>query len=244
MQSNPRMYEWNEHILHKLNEYYNLCKMKNFLHIKSAERYKNLYTLNTLPVIILSSTTTVLATYNSSNMGKYFSIAVATMSGLTTIWHSVNAFLEFNTRLEKHLLTANKYINLSRIIESEIYSNYYNSNIVNQNVLQNIPNQIEESLSDEHVNTNIPIMSDFDEKNNIDIQLNIDNNPYSNEYVKILFDKIQKELSNIQDIEPLIPESIQKLEYKDVHNCSLNVNKYNNILSYSIHDNNMYANIN
>ncbi len=115
----------NIHILNKLNEQYLTCKIRYFKHTKSAEYYKNLYIRTTIPIILFSSVTTILASFNGNFMNEQFSIIVAIFSGLTTIGQALSAFLEYNTKYDLHMNTANKFITLARYIETEVYSNYY-----------------------------------------------------------------------------------------------------------------------
>lgn len=114
-------------ILKKLNDYYITCKSRYYKHLKVAELYRNLYLNTTMPIIILSSLTTVLASYNGSVTDYRLAITVAVFSGLTTIGQALASFYEFNIKYESHLSISNKFINLSRVIETEIYTNYYNT---------------------------------------------------------------------------------------------------------------------
>lgn len=157
-----------QEILNKLNEYYEFCKTKHIKHLKIAEKYDTLYKYTTAPVIIISSLTTVLASYNSSIVDPRLAISVAIFSGLTTICQSLISFFEYNVRYEKHLNVSNKFINLSRAIETEMYTNYY-----------------------------------FESEND--------------EYIKFLLEKIQKELTNIQDAEPYLPSSMRNKNCKEIN---------------------------
>lgn len=160
-----------DQIIRKLNDYYITCKLKYYQHLKMAEKYKSLY-INTMPpIIILSSLTTVLASYNGSITDPALTIAVAIFSGLTTIAQALVAFFEFNTKYENHISASNKYITLSRMIEVEIYTNYYGQ---------------------------------------------VDNIEQEKEYIKYLFEKIQKEMDTIQNTMPSIPVSLDKQNYNNV----------------------------
>jgi hypothetical protein len=162
----------NKHILHKLNEQYLTCKTRYYKHIKAAEHYKNLYIKTTIPIILFSSITTVLASFNGNFMNMQFAIVVAGFSGLTTISQALASFLEYNTKFDGHTNSANKFINLARFIETEVYTNYYS------------------------------------------IKTSTDEDDYT--FIKILMEKIQKEFSSIQDVEPYIPLRIQSKTYKNV----------------------------
>lgn len=115
----------NIHILNKLNEQYLTCKSRYYKHIKTAEYYKNLYIRTTIPIILLSSITTILASFNGNFMNADFAIVVAVFSGLTTICQALASFLEYNAKYDLHLNIANKFITLARFIETEVYVNYY-----------------------------------------------------------------------------------------------------------------------
>lgn len=115
----------NNQVLKKINDYYVTSKVKYYEHLKLAEKNKNLYTRTTAPIIILSSLTTILASYNGNFVDVRLAVAVAVFSGLTTICQALSAFFEYNTKYEKHITTSNKFINLTRLIENEIYTNYY-----------------------------------------------------------------------------------------------------------------------
>jgi hypothetical protein len=67
-----------------------------------------------------------LASFNSSISSKYVGTAVAVLSGAVTIIQSLNAFLEYNTKYDGHFNCAIKFITLARMIETEVYVNYYN----------------------------------------------------------------------------------------------------------------------
>ncbi len=99
--------------------------MRYYKHLKAAEYYKNLYVRTTIPIIITSSITTILASFNGSFTGAKFSIAVAVFSGLTTIGQSLTSFLEYNTKYDTHINSANKFIALAMSIETEVFTNYY-----------------------------------------------------------------------------------------------------------------------
>jgi hypothetical protein len=230
------MCTWNNIILNKLNEYYLLCKSKHFKHTKSAEHYKKLYTWSNIPVIILSSSTTMLASYNTQALGPNFTIAVAICSGITTVWHSLNSFLEFNTKLEKHLVTANKYINLSRMIEKEIYINYYGNMRATTIERPLLEQSQEQSLQESHESKELQEPQESEELLPPQEDLPqpppqpIDSTGENSKYIKYLFDFIQKELSNIQDIEPLIPLHVQKQKYKNLCNDNSGIDLYDDLL--------------
>ncbi len=164
-------------ILKKLNDYYVTCKSRYYKHLKVAELYRNLYMNTTMPIIILSSMTTVLASYNGSVVDYRLAIAVAVFSGLTTIGQALVSFYEFNSKYESHLSISNKFINLSRMIETEIYTNYYNTS-------------------------------------KVDVE----------EYIKYLFEKIQKEFITIQESELPLPHYINSKHFAGVRCGSNDIN--------------------
>lgn len=165
-------------ILKKLNDYYVTCKSRYYKHLKVAELYRTMYLNTTMPIIILSSMTTVLASFNGSFTDYRLAIAVAIFSGLTTIGQALVSFYEFNSKYESHLSISNKFINLSRMIETEIYTNYYNTS-------------------------------------NADVE----------EYVKYLFEKIQKEFINIQESELPLPHYINNKHFAGVRCGSNDINE-------------------
>ena len=113
------------HILNKLNDQYLTCKSKHYTHLKAAEYYKNLYVKTTVPIIICSSITTILASFNGNFISASFAIIVAVFSGLTTIGQALISFLEYNTKYDMHINSSNRFITLARYIETEVYTNYY-----------------------------------------------------------------------------------------------------------------------
>lgn len=116
-----------ENIIAKINEYYTTCINKYTYHLKSAQRYKSLYVYTTTPIIIFSSITTVLASYNGNSIDPNLAIAVAIFSGLTTIGQALVSFVEYNTKYTSHFAVSNKFMNLARMIETEITVNYFNT---------------------------------------------------------------------------------------------------------------------
>lgn len=116
-----------ENIITKINEYYATCIAKYQYHLASAQRYKSLYIYTTTPIIIFSSITTVLASYNGSGIDPNLAIAVAIFSGLTTIGQALASFVEYNTKYTSHFTVSNKFMNLARMIETEITVNYFNT---------------------------------------------------------------------------------------------------------------------
>lgn len=119
----------NKHIIKKINEHYAFCKIKYQAHKKAAEKYNDLYNNTTIPIIILSSITTVLASYNGTPEYKWLATVVAIFSGITTICHALASFLEFKNKYQDHLVVSNKYIALARLIETELYVKYYSAEV-------------------------------------------------------------------------------------------------------------------
>lgn len=115
----------NNQILQKIHDYIELCSDKYQYHLNASVSFKRLYIYTTTPIIIFSSITTVLASLNGVNVDPRIAIAVFIFSGLTTIGQALAAFFEYNTSYSKHFDISNKYVNLSRMIESELYINYY-----------------------------------------------------------------------------------------------------------------------
>lgn len=150
-----------EQILRKINDYYSFCKAKHYAHLKAAENYKYLYNYTTSPIIVLSSLTTILASYSVNSEYIWLPMITAVLSGIVTIAHSLTSFLEFNIKHENHLKTSYSYINLAWLIENEFLIKYYNN-----------PGEITEL------------------------------------YTVSLFEKIHKELVNIQNNELCLPSTI------------------------------------
>lgn len=117
----------NSQIVNKINDYYTTCKLKYYYHLKAAEKYKMLYIYTTAPIIVLSSVTTVLASYNGNIVDVRLAIAVAVISGITTIGHALVSFFEYNSQYEAHITTSNKFTNLTHLIETEFFTNYVNA---------------------------------------------------------------------------------------------------------------------
>lgn len=117
----------NAEIIKKVNEYYTFCKVKNQAHTKAAEKYNNLYINTTAPTIVISTITTIFASYNGIPNIQWIAIAVAILSGITTVFQALTAFFEFKNKYQAHFDTASKYMKLLREIESDFYINYYNS---------------------------------------------------------------------------------------------------------------------
>ncbi|MGL5934197.1 MAG: DUF4231 domain-containing protein [Cetobacterium sp.] len=117
----------NTEIVKKVNEYYTFCKVKYQAHTKAAEKYNKYYTNSTVPTIIVSTITTILASYNGIPNVQWLAIVVAIMSGITTTCQALVSFFEFKNKYQAHFDTANKYMKLLREIESDFYINYYNS---------------------------------------------------------------------------------------------------------------------
>jgi hypothetical protein len=116
-----------EKVLDKINEYYKFCIIKYHYHLKAAEKYKLLYIYTTAPIIVFSSITTVLASYNGNTIDQNLAIAVAIFSGLTTIGQALVSFVEYNTKYTAHFAISNKFMNLARMIETEVTINYFNT---------------------------------------------------------------------------------------------------------------------
>lgn len=167
-----------ENILNKINEYYNLCITKYHYHLKSAIYYKTLYFYTTAPIIISSSITTVLASYNGSIISQNLAITVAIFSGLTTIGQALISFIEYNAKYTSHFAASNKFMNLARTLETEVIVNYFNT------------------------------INDTEDEN------------ATKAYVKYLFDKINSELTTIQDGEPYLKITLKK-NYLELDTCEL-----------------------
>lgn len=117
----------NNEVREKINDYYNSCKLKYYYHLEAAVKFKKMYIYTTMPIIIFSSITTVLASYNGSTVDQRLAIAVAIFSGLTTIGQALISFFEYGAKYERHFAISNKYINLSRMIDNEVYINFWNT---------------------------------------------------------------------------------------------------------------------
>lgn len=113
-------------IIKKINDHYTFCKVKYQAHKKAAEKYNTLYVNTTMPIIIISSITTILASYAVSDQYKWLGNYVAICSGITTVCQALSSFLEFKNKYQEHLLVSNKYIALVRFLENEITVNYDN----------------------------------------------------------------------------------------------------------------------
>lgn len=114
-------------VLNKVNKFYNVCIVKYLYHLNAATKYKQLYIYTTTPIIIFSSITTVLASYNGNTIDPSLAVAVAIFSGLTTIGQALVSFVEFNVKYTTHFAVSAKFMNLARLIESEITINYLNT---------------------------------------------------------------------------------------------------------------------
>lgn len=115
-------------IVKKFNEYYVFCKIKYQAHLKAAEKYDALYIYTGTPIIILTTLTTILASYNVVQVGQGLAIAAAIVSCITTVSQALASFLEFKVKYTSHLNVSNKYILLARFIETEFYLPYNSSN--------------------------------------------------------------------------------------------------------------------
>jgi hypothetical protein len=105
-----------------LLQYHNLCKHKHMVHMKCAWHYQTWYVRCTIPVLTLSSLTTIMSASNAmpGELTHTLTIIVTVLSGLTTIGQSINAYLEYHVRINKHLVTAAKYHDITREIESQL----------------------------------------------------------------------------------------------------------------------------
>lgn len=167
-------------IVKKINDYYTTCKLKYYYHLKAAEKYKVLYIYTTAPIIVLSSITTVLASYNGNIVDVRLAIAVAIISGITTVGHALVSFFEYNSQYQAHIVASNKFTNLSRLIETEFFTHYLNT-----------------STSEE---TNIYIKSLFEKlyREFMNIQ---DNAPYLPTYIsERAYPNVQYGAENINDV--------------------------------------------
>lgn len=106
----------------KLNQVYVTCKIRYYMHMMSAARYKLYNTIATIPVIVLSTATTLLASFNTNNL-LALTITISVMSGITTVCHAVASFLQYSTLYAKHFATANQYISLVQYIETNYFTN-------------------------------------------------------------------------------------------------------------------------
>jgi hypothetical protein len=122
--------EFERNITEKLMDYYETCIRNYKAHIQIANAFNNLYIYTTLPIIIIGSTTTVLASYNSSVTDPHFAVTVAVLSGITTIGNALVAFFEYHKKKEIHTITSTKYRELSYDITQELLFPYYNLDAV------------------------------------------------------------------------------------------------------------------
>lgn len=155
-----------KNILTKLDQHYVSCKLKYYKHMRAAEYYKKLYINTTIPIILFSTFTTILASFNGNFAERSFGIIVAVFSGLTTIGQALSSFLEYNVKYETHKNVSSKYMQLSNTIEKEAYAAFYEN---------------------------------------------------ENDIIKYLFEKLKKELSVIQDMEPIIPDFIDKQSFREIN---------------------------
>lgn len=134
-------------IIKKINAYYSYCKAKHYAHLKAAEKYKILYNYTNSPIIVLSSITTLLASYNINTSYPYLVIITALLSGVITIAHALTSFFEFNIKYENCLKTSNKYIDLVWFIENEFFLKYYTDDEINEEYVINFFENIHKRLN-------------------------------------------------------------------------------------------------
>jgi ABC-type multidrug transport system fused ATPase/permease subunit len=118
----------NNHILAKINDYYISSKVKFYAHARTAEIYNLLNIYLTLPVLIISTVNTLLASYNSNStvIDPTVALIVAILSAATTIGHAVLSYFDYGTKYQTHMSSSNNYQSLTRLMETEIYTNIYN----------------------------------------------------------------------------------------------------------------------
>jgi hypothetical protein len=112
----------------QINNYYTFSKAKYYAHLQAAIYYKSWYNYTTVPIILISSITTILASYNGNYNDQPMAVVVAVVSGITTIVHAFAAFFEFDAKSSASLTISNKYINLVRHIENNFFMNYLSNN--------------------------------------------------------------------------------------------------------------------
>ncbi len=170
---------FDQHITNKINDYYSFCKAKSYAHLKAAEMYKRLYNYTTAPVIVLSSITTLLASYNINTTLQSLIILTAVASGIVTISHALASFLEYNVKHNTHLKTSNSYMTLVLNIENDFLIEYYNNdnNLSKEfvtsffekihNLLKNIKNNepcLPSSIANQNYINNYYGLNDIDEQ--------------------------------------------------------------------------------
>lgn len=171
-------------IIKKINDNYTFCKVKYQSHTKAAEKYNMLYIYTTAPVIIISTITTILASYNGLSGVQWLAILVAITSGITTVGQSLISFLEFKNKYQSHFITAKGYMKLIQMLNSDFYPNYFSREITSDPVLRE-------------------------------------------KYVKTFFADFYTKLTNLQDVEPVLPPDISNL---DLLNTRIGVNEVDDVL--------------
>lgn len=99
------------------SEYLLLCKQKAEIHLRSAELYDILYKCFNIPVIFMGSLSTIFASTNLMTRQNELSIPLTIVTGISTILHSINSFLEFNVKTNQHKNCSNRFLSLYRNLE-------------------------------------------------------------------------------------------------------------------------------
>jgi hypothetical protein len=110
-------------LTNNLKKKYSKCLELHHRHSEAAEHYRNLYYYTNIPIIISSSVTTVVASFNGNFMNSELAIGVALLSGLTTIGHALTSFFEFGSKTDQHRNVANRYLIAAQTIDANICLN-------------------------------------------------------------------------------------------------------------------------
>lgn len=112
---------WTESSLDKFEELLKCCKKKVILHNEANAYYSKWYRYITYPNIILSTTLTMLTTYNTSTYDQNLVYYIAGISGLNNLITGFSGFWEYSTRASLHRSSALQYSDLSRQITTELF---------------------------------------------------------------------------------------------------------------------------
>lgn len=112
---------WTESVLDRFEKLLNSCKVKRDMHNEASKYFNKWYRYITYPNIVLSTSLTILTTYNTSVYDSELVYYIAGISGLNSLIAALSGFWQYSERSAGHRNTALQYSDLSRQITTELF---------------------------------------------------------------------------------------------------------------------------
>jgi len=112
---------WTESVLDRFESLLHCCKAKRDMHNEASKYFNKWYRYITYPNILLSTSLTILTTYNTSVYDSELVYYIAGISGVNSVIAALSGFWQYSERSSAHRNTALQYSDLSRQITTELF---------------------------------------------------------------------------------------------------------------------------